>query len=389
MAKRRTTGNVRKRKDGRWEASVTIGYNEKGNPRRIYRYARTKKEAEQLLAELQIQHAQGSLVEPSDLTVGQWLDQCLRGKPHLSAKTVATYQYEVNHLKRLLGDIKLQALKPIHIKNAYIGAATQDLSPRTQRKLASRLTSALQEAVDLELLPRNPAKGVKIGMPRVKPRMNAWTGEEATAFLKAARRDPFYPLFYLMLVTGMRRGEVMGLQWRNVDVKTSRIQVTHSLSTTGKGDEAVLKEVKTDKSRRTLQVTPDVLEILEERRLVQREHAQTLGALWPTTDYVFTTALGTPISPRNLGRSFKRIQRSIDLKALTLHDLRHTYASLALQHGVPIELVSERLGHASVGFTLDTYRHVYDAERAKGAVSLGDLLNVGRDDDDSDDDDES
>jgi integrase len=185
-----------------------------------------------------------------------------------------------------------------------------------------------------------------------------------------------YPIFYLMLALGLRRGEVLGLSWDDVDFSEATLKVRQALTLPGDSDTPIIKAVKTPKSRRTLYLSRDVLTVLSVRRERQRAERAYLGETWTDNGLIFTTALGTPLHPRNLTRSFKRLTAAAGLREIRIHDLRHTYASLALQRGTPVEIVSERLGHSSVGFTLDTYRHLYEAERREAAVSLDDLLGI-------------
>lgn len=152
------------------------------------------------------------------------------------------------------------------------------------------------------------------------------------------------------------------------------IRIRQALTVAGNGYTLHLKEVKTPNARRTLHVGRDVVRALKRRRERQEADRAVLGRLWPGTTLVFTTSLGTPVAPRNLTRSFRRLAVLAGLSVIRLHDLRHPYASLALQRGLLAEVISERLGHARVGFTLDTYRHLYEAERREAALELEDLL---------------
>lgn len=177
-----------------------------------------------------------------------------------------------------------------------------------------------------------------------------------------------------MLTLGLRRGEALGLPWNAVDLKSCTLRVKQALSPSGNGSRFVLKAVKTPSSRRTLYLSNDVRTLFEVHQQRQNTAREFMGSDWQENGLAFTTSLGTAISPRNALRSFKRIISKLPVAQIRMHDLRHTYASLALQRGVPIELVSERLGHARVDITLNIYRHLYDAERQAAALSLSDLL---------------
>ncbi len=377
MAKRRgkNEGSIRQRPDGLWEGALTVGVTEKGNPKRRSVYAKTRAECAKKLNELLLKHQQGSLPAIDRVTVAHYLERHLKGKTHLAQKTRSTYQQTINHLLRTpIGDVRLQNLKPANVRDCYTALAGSGLAPRSQRKAATFLCSALAEAVHEEVITRNPALAVKVKAARVEQKADAWNRQEVTDFLAVAKEDVLYPVFYLMLALGLRRGEVLGLSWKDVDFHEATVKVRKALTMPGDSDTPILKAVKTPKSRRTLYLSRDVLEVLIVRRDRQAADKAYIGDAWTDSGLVFTTSLGTALHPRNLTRSFKRLIDDAKLKEIRVHDLRHTYASLALQRGTPVEIVSERLGHSSVGFTLDTYRHLYEAERREAAVSLDDLL---------------
>jgi integrase len=379
MAKRRgkNEGSIRQRKDGLWEGAITVGVTDKGNPKRRSVYGKTRAETAKKLNELLLKHQQGSLPALDRVTVAEYLARHLEGKTHLAQKTRSTYQQTINHLLSTpIGDVRLQNLRPANVRDCYTALSNRGLSPRSQRKAATFLCSALADAVHEEIITRNPAQAVKVKTGRVERKAEAWTREEVSSFLAVAKDDVLYPIFYLMLALGLRRGEVLGLSWDDVDFSEATLKVRQALTLPGDSDTPIIKAVKTPKSRRTLYLSRDVLTVLSVRRERQRAERAYLGETWTDNGLIFTTALGTPLHPRNLTRSFKRLTAAAGLREIRIHDLRHTYASLALQRGTPVEIVSERLGHSSVGFTLDTYRHLYEAERREAAVSLDDLLGI-------------
>ncbi len=386
-------GTIRHRKDGRWEARITVAVTVDGKPKQRSFFGRTREEAATKLNDALHKQSQGLLTEPNRITVGEYLDSWLDSKRHLDSKTLSDYASGLEHVKSVLGGKKLQRLKPVDVRSLHTALADRGLAPRSQRHDAMLLKAALKEAVALQLIARNPADALKVKLPRVERKAEAWTKEEAAQFMRAARgelirariggpknkgkqskviqaSDPkpsqYYPVFYLMLALGLRRGEVLGLRWQDIDLEDGVLKVRQALTMGGKG-KARIKEVKTPASRRSLYLPHDVIAAL-------REHQEKMTALFGTLEPVFVSTEGTFINPDNLGRRFKTLCRLAAVHTIRLHDLRHTYASLALQHGVQVELVSERLGHTSVGFTLDTYRHLYDAERREAALSLEDLF---------------
>lgn len=374
MAKRRgkNEGSIRQRKDGLWEGALTIGVTEKGNPKRRSVYGKTRAEVAKKLNHLLTQQHSGLLAEPSKMAVADCVERWIKGKTNIDDGTREKYRYEVKPLMTKIGHVKLQDLRTLHVRDAY--TALKSLSVRAQRKAALHLRAALREAFHDGAIAKNFAEGVKVSAPRVEKVAQVWNAEEVSSFLKVAESDPLYALFYVMLTLGLRRGEALGLSWKYVNFTQGSVSIRQSLVADVKGGSFTLKEVKTPSSRRTLYLPQDVLTLLKVHKTRQDEARRYLGEAWTDCGLVFTTSIGTPIHPRNALRSLKRLCDDAKVTKLRLHDLRHTYASLALQRGTPVELVSERLGHARVDITLNTYRHLYDAERQSAALSLTDLL---------------
>lgn len=374
MARRRgkNEGSIRQRKDGLWEGALTVGLTEKGNPKRRSVYGKTRAECAKKLNHLLTQQHSGLLAEPSKMTVANCVERWVKNKTNIDDGTRDKYRYEVKALMAKIGHLKLQDLRTLHVRDAY--TALQSLSVRAQRKAALHLRAALREAFHDGAIGKNFAEGVKVSAPRVEKVAQVWNTEEVSSFLKAAENDPLYSLFYVMLTLGLRRGEALGLSWKHVNFTQGSVSIRQSLVANVKDGSVKLKEVKTPSSRRTLYLPQDVLTLLKVHRTRQDERKRELGEAWTDSGLVFTTSIGTPYHPRNALRSLRRLCDDAGVTTLRLHDLRHTYASLALQRGTPVELVSERLGHARVDITLNTYRHLYDAERQSAALSLSDLL---------------
>ena len=414
MGKRHNSeGSVRQRKDGRWEARITVGINPDGTARRRSIYAATKDEARDKMHAALVAHREGTLAEPSRYTVAGWLDEWLRGKTHITESTRATYRHVFRYINEVIGNRRLQKLRPADVRELYTKLADtvvfadrgkpnpRKLSHRSQRYAAMALKAALREAVQLEIIVRNPAEAIKVGSPRVREKAQAWDINEVQQFLSAARGelrlrptggrrakgrtpelekvppdkaepDPLYPAFYIMLTLGLRRGEALGLHWSDIDLDQGKVRIRRSLTVSG--SKCVVKEVKTPRSRRTLHLSHDAQQVLREHRKRQGEVRAFMGKAWQEQGFVFTTCYGTPVGPRNLSRTFHRLIKLAGVRPIRIHDLRHTSATLDLRRQTPVEVVSERLGHSSVGFTLDTYRHLSEAERREAALSLTDLL---------------
>jgi len=236
------------------------------------------------------------------------------------------------------------------------------------------LRKALNDAVLWGLLARSPLLGVK--PPRqAAPEMRSWTPDEARHFLCVVEGDRLYALWVVVLATGMRRGELAGLRWADVDldagvlaVRRSRVSVSYLVH------EA---DPKTRSSRRTISLDPLVIGVLRAFRRCQLEERLAWGPAWTDTGYVFTSEDGLPLHPERITVLFGRLVASAGLSKVRLHDLRHTSASLMLAAGVHPKIVSERLGHSSVSITLDLYSHVIPGLQAEAAEKLGEMI-LGR-----------
>jgi integrase len=392
MAKRGNgEGAIYKRVDGRWVACLTLGWDQAGRRLRKTVYGSSHREVAARLADLAARHGQGLLVAPDKTTLAEWAAAWLeRKRGALRAKTYASYSGLIrSHITPALGRHLVQSLRPAHVRAFLDALQHQRLAPRTQRHAASLLRAILEDAVAVELAPRNVARAVKVSAPRAERRAVTWEPGEVARFLEVARcdprpanvkhsgrepdrQDPLYPAFYLLLTCGLRRGEALGLRWGDVDLDAGRLTIRQTLIEVNGRLE--FSQPKTSNARRTLHLATDAVAVLtghQARQAADREYA--LDA-WQDQDLVFTTAIGTPVHPRNLVRSFDRLCTIAGVPRIRVHDLRHTHASLALRRGVPVEVVSERLGHHDAAITLSIYRHVFEGERKEAALSLNDLL---------------
>jgi integrase len=352
---------------------------------------RTEARAE--LAKAIAKRENGGLVAPDKMTFGEWLDKWLEGKkPHLAGSTYTNYASDIkHHIKPGLGHLRLQAIKPLHLKNFYSDLAqklvlvggrgkqkkkqgTRVLSVSSQRQIHSIIYSSLQEAMSLEIINRNVAQVVKPEMRKVDRNAKAataWTAQEAATFLAFAKTERLYSLFYLMLSLGLRRGEALGLRWENVDLTNGRVRIVETIvAVAGKSTEG---KPKTEKSRRVIKLPSDVVQVLQEHREKQKAEHVSLE-LSPAKDWVFTSLVGTPINPDLIDRTMQRICTNSGVRRIRVHDLRHTHTSLARRQGVSLEVISERLGHSRSSFTADVYRHTFEDERDDAAIPLTTLL---------------
>jgi len=357
-------GSVRKL-DGAWGYRIDLGADPAtGRRRQASRQGfSTKREAEAALRELTSSMRDGVVTTRSMRTLGDFLDEWMElQRDRLRPTTWHSYAMAVTRIKAGLGWSKLQAIAPLQLEHFYAdllasgGRTGKPLSPKTVRNTHTVLRKALADAERLGLIGRNPAASAK-APANSRVDQSIWTSDEVRTFLLSVRADRLHGAFVLLATTGMRRGEVLGLRWRDLDFDGAELAVANTLTTVG--TDVVTGPPKTTRSRRQIFLDEGTLAVLREHRRRQKEERLTVGPAWSTrVDYVFTDELGEPIHPDAFSRAFRRHLAAANLPPIRLHDLRHSYATLALKAGVHPKVVSERLGHATIGVTLDLYSHV-------------------------------
>lgn len=375
-----------KRKDGNWYVVLELD-RERGKRKQKWISVRkelglnkkaTRSQAEELLIKKLRELQQGIYFDPEDMTVAEFLDRWMEtyGETNLKKNTYNGYESFIRlHIKPEIGSILLSKLKPAHLQNFYSKKLKKGradgkqggLSARSVRYIHMILREALSHAVKWEVIPRNVAEAVTPPKEE-KSRARTWTKEEAQAFLRAVSGHRLYPLYLLAISTGMRRGEILGLRWQDIDWNKGVISISQAAVATKEG--LVIGDTKTDASQRTVAIPPSVLEALKLHRQRQREEAMVLGKPEITKGLIFTSQKGTPINPSNLIRHFKNIISKTNLPQLTFHDIRHTHATIMLQNGVHPKIVSERLGHSRISTTMDIYSHVMPDMQADAALKF-------------------
>jgi integrase len=368
-------GSIYKRQDGRWVAVVDFGW-QNGKRDRKSLYGRTRREVQEQLSLAQQQRQQGLLALGPKQTVAQYLEGWLddTAQHRLRPRTFVRYRQLVrSHALPVLGKVPLQKLTPQQLSHLYGKKLAGGLSPRSVQFLHAVLHGALKQATLWGLIVRNPADAVKAPRPQ-RHQMQTLDHEQTQRLMATVEGDPLEALYVLALMVGMRQGELLGLQWADLDVPSSRIQVRHSLQW-HQGGIWSLDEPKTGHSRRGIKLPPTALLALKFHRARQAEQRLAAGPAWDDHDLVFCNSLGRPIERANVvARSFRPALHRAELPIIRFHDLRHTYATLALRDGVPVKVVSETLGHASIILTLDTYSHVLPDMQDDAAARMERLL---------------
>jgi integrase len=360
-------GHIVKRYKGSYTIVLNLGIDPQGRRKQQWLSVKgTKKEAEKRLSELLHQLDTGTFMRPGKTTLAEYLERWLKDYawPNLAPRTAEGYEHIIRrHLIPALGNMTLMQLKPEHLQRYYSGKLTGGrcdssggLSAQTVRHHHTALHKALQTAVEWGLLNRNAADAVS--PPHVqRPEMQTWDEDEITRFLEAAKTTPYHCLFYLALFTGMRRSELLALRWQDVDFILSQLYVSRSLHVL-KGGNVVFKSPKTAKGRRTVALPPSAILMLGEHHEKQKLERVILGIPLTDDDLVFGHFDGKPLLPNTVTHAWIKLVRRTRLKAIRLHDARHTHASLMLKQGIHPKIVQERLGHSSIQITLDTYSHV-------------------------------
>lgn len=365
-------GSISQRPDGRWMAQVTTGYSGDGKRLRKTVYGWTKKEVQDELSKLQGQKLDGTLTGPGKTTLAAFLDRWLEdtARPNIRPVTHACYKGIIaNHISPRIGGIGLRKLTPASVQALYSDLERDGASAYTRRLCHAVLHRALKQALKWGMVPRNVCDAVE--PPRVKrnEKIRPLTAEQVGKLLATAASDRLAALYVVAVTTGMRMGELFGLQWSDVDLEAGAIYIRHALQELN--GKLTLGEPKTAKSKRRVELPKLAVDALN-------EHSMRLFAAGRiASGYVFTNTEGNPLRRSHFHRQdFKPLLKLAGLPNIRFHDLRHTAATLLLLEGVNAKIVSERLGHSQIGITLDTYSHVLPTMQKDAAARLDRLLTV-------------
>ena len=379
MAKRRANGegSIRKRPDGRWEGRYTAGRDPETG-KTVYKnvLGKTQAEVKVKLKQAIQESTEVDALKAAQYTVGQWMDVWFENYAKIKVRPSShqTYRgYIDNHIKPNIGKIPLGKLTTLELQKLYkkllsrgrvdrIEAKGQPkgLSPKTVRNIHQVISSAMDFAKAQKLIAVNPTDGC--ALPKLEHReMKTLPVEQLASFLREAKESGVFEMYYIELATGLRRGELLGLKWEDLDLEQCTLRVQRQVSRIN--GEVVEAPLKTKNSYRTISLGTDAVGILKEQR-------KKCGS----SEYVFPSPTGGPISPDSVIQMLHRVLKRAGLPKVRFHDLRHTFATVALQNGVDIKTVSGMLGHYSAGFTLDTYAHVTTAAQREAAKTMGNIL---------------
>lgn len=371
MAKRKAAnkaGTIKHRADGRWEGQVVTGRDPAtGKLKRKSIYAKTQKDLREKMTELTAKLDSGCYVEASKMTLEQWLSVWLETyTAHLAPRTLQQYRGYINgRIVPVLGKVKLSKLDKAMIQSFY-NTLSKEVAPKTVGNIHGILHGALRQAVDNELIPKNPAE--RLRLPKIKkPELKPFSDTEIANFLHESKGTEFEYLFQFALFTGMRMGEIRGLTWDRVDFENQTIVIDRQLQPIEKVQQFI--PPKHGKSR-VIFPPASIIQLLHRQHILQMEWKMQAGELWEDNGFVFSNEVGRYVLSDHVYKSFKKIASNIGRPDARPHDLRHTYACNALKAGIDPKTLSESLGHHSVAFTLDVYAFALDEMKKAGADKM-------------------
>ena len=369
-------GTIRKRARETWEVRFELG-RDPGTGRRRFRYRTvrgTKKDAERALTQALHRRDTGTDIAPARVTVAEYLQRWLRDyvAVNVAPSTLRRYEQIVGRLLPLLGALRLQHLRPTHIQEAYAALLPDGLAARTVLHHHRVLREALQHAVRWQLAASNPADAVSPPRPADRE-MRALTPGEVHRLLAADGDPGLRAIIHVAVTTGLRLGELLGLRWSDLDLDGGTASISRAaqyLSGTG----ITFRQPKSARSRRNIALSAETVRTLREHRRRQLERRLAAGPAYVDQDLVFATADGSVRPPYQVQAAFRTLVQRVGLGPVRFHDLRHTAATLMLRAGVPIKIVSTRLGHATAALTLDTYSHVTPDMQREAAAAVDAVL---------------
>jgi len=380
---------LKETKAGTWRYKVSLGFNSNiGRYESIYGTEKTKELAKKKIRDIEYEHERGTYVVPGKIKTGEFLVQWLRDyvKPNNSPTTYQGYEYIVRyHLVPSLGHFKLTDLKSQHIQN-YIAEKQNTvkankkgkLSPTSIRHQIMVLHKALETAINpLRLLAFNPAERLILPTAETKD-METWDDNEIRRYLATTKElyPEYYPLFFLVLHTGVRRSELLALRWNEIDLLGCQLSVKRGLHQLNDGTYILRNKTKTKKSRRPISLSPLAVKVLRDHFDKVSIDRAMLDMKLTKADLVFSKYDGSPLRPDTVSRAWGNIAKRAGIKVIRFHDGRHTMASRMMEQGINPKVVQERMGHSTISTTMDIYSHIGETLQKEAANKFDDIFNV-------------
>lgn len=372
------TGSIREKplKHGiSYQIVIEGGYDELTGKRiRVHKNVKcSKREAKSIMHRMITEMEQGKLTQRSNKKVGDWMDEWVDNYlPNIEETTRVGYRTKIRcYIKPALGDIFIKSLRAEHIQRMVNDMMDRGLSPKNIRDTFNNINAAMKKAVKLQLIPYNPCEAVEL--PRLKKyRAEVYSTEMIQNLLDVASgTDMFLPIFLLVMV-GLRRGELLALRWEDIDFKKNILKVRKNMVNGEKG--CVIKSPKSEAGVRDIYLGDDVMSVLKQARLQYMNDAFSYGVGFQNLGFVIRQEDGSPIKPDSMTQKWRRFLEAHDLPKIRLHDLRHSNATALIRAGVNPRVVQQRLGHSDVNITLNTYTHVLPEMDMEAAAKLDSIL---------------
>lgn len=369
-------GSIRRGGKGTWRIEVSLGYDPvtKKRVRDYETFRGTKAEAEIRLSAMLHALDTGTELKGERITVAEYLERWLdHARTRVRPRTWVRYESLVRvHVVPLIGTKRLSKVRATDLQAVLDHMTKGGQSARSVVQCHRVVSAALRQAQRWQIIAVNPAAAVQPPKPE-RPALTIPTPADMAAVVAGARGTDYEAPFTVAVATGLRRGELVGLRWRDVDLDAARVRVTGTLqryALPGGGVQLLLSEPKTQRARREVALPPFAVDCLRRQRAAQAQRRLQLGAAWQDQGYVFDAGDGRPIDPDILSSAFRRVCAAAGLKGVRFHDLRHGYATTLLTEGVHPKIASEALGHSTVAFTLDTYSHVVQGLQDRAAEAI-------------------
>jgi integrase len=361
----------RKLESGQWQARITYYDADTGRRHETSQSFVTEREAKKWGRAQEIAYRTHPNQRPPTAELltdylDRWLQQTIIG--YKTDSTALRYRLSLVHVQRLIGRIPLSKLTAQDIQKVYNALLSDGKASSTVKHVHVVLHAALEQAVTWDLIPKNPTRGTKPPQPQTHELVIP-TRAQSQDFMDVCEKDRFFALWAFIAFTGVRRGEALALQWGDIDWPAKTVTIQRTMS--GSASHRSVNPPKTKTGRRAIDLSAYFVEVLTQQRAHQALERQVRGDKWQEGGWVFTTVNGTWLSPAHVYTRFKGLAKQAGLpEAMRIHDLRHTMATYWLANGVPIKVVSERLGHANIGITLQIYAHVMPGMQAKASEDM-------------------
>jgi len=382
-------GNISKRKDGLWQASIMYTDPITGKKKRPTVYGKTRSEVKDKLIKMQSELQTGINISPDKILFGDWLDKWLENYAKIDTDKGTWQGYETNiknHIKPLLGDIPLTKLETDTLQSFYnekrvngrvkkLKDGNNGLSENTIRLIHAPIYSALKQAVENKMIPHNVAEAVKHPKRVKRTTVPSLRSEELTQYLGEIKSDRNYAAFVLESVTGLRRSELLGLEWHHIDFKRGIVNIEQTLVRSPKGDVYFKDKTKNESSRRTLTIPDEAIPHLLVHKVLQAQERKLIEVK-PKRDLVFCQVDGERINPSTFSTHHRKLIEKSGVRNVSFHSLRHSVATALLEADVDLKTVADILGHSSVEMAGDIYADVLERMKRKASNKLGSIVPV-------------